>query len=142
MNVYELFRFSTLRSISQYANTWAVHLHCIWLNCILVNDWKPLTIITKCSILDVAAALDPPLGTKNLQQLIKLIEQKFISTTWPQYLTLKDKVTQQISTNPKSFLATLKFSFLFIMKKLLNVNLYTWSAFISHVVYLGKLLNS
>ena len=48
---------------------------------ILVNDWKPLTIITKCSILDVAAALDPPLGTKNLQQLIKLIEQKFISTT-------------------------------------------------------------
>ena len=28
---------------------------------IIVNDWKPLTIITKCSILDVAAALDPPL---------------------------------------------------------------------------------
>ena len=27
---------------------------------IIVNDWKPLTIITKCSILDVAAALDPP----------------------------------------------------------------------------------
>ena len=28
---------------------------------ILVNDWKPLIIITKCSILDVSAALDPPL---------------------------------------------------------------------------------
>ena len=28
---------------------------------IIVNDWKPLTIITKRSILDVAAALDPPL---------------------------------------------------------------------------------
>ena len=39
---------------------------------ILVNDWKPLTIITKCSILDVAAALDPPLGRENLQQLIKI----------------------------------------------------------------------
>ena len=39
---------------------------------ILVNDWKSLTIITKCSILDAAAALDPPLGTKNLQQLIKI----------------------------------------------------------------------
>ena len=28
---------------------------------IRVNGWKPLTIITKYSILDVAAALDPPL---------------------------------------------------------------------------------
>ena len=26
---------------------------------IIVNGWKPLTIITKRSILDVAAALDP-----------------------------------------------------------------------------------
>ena len=28
---------------------------------ITVNDWKPLTIITRRSIFDVAAALDPPL---------------------------------------------------------------------------------
>ena len=28
---------------------------------IIVNGWKPLTIITKRSILDVAAALDPSL---------------------------------------------------------------------------------
>ena len=28
---------------------------------IIVNGWKPLTIIKKQSILDVAAALDPPL---------------------------------------------------------------------------------
>ena len=28
---------------------------------IIVNGWKPLTIITKQSILDAAAALDPPL---------------------------------------------------------------------------------
>ena len=28
---------------------------------IIVNDWKPLTVITKLSILDVAVALDPPL---------------------------------------------------------------------------------
>ena len=28
---------------------------------IKVNGWKPLTIITKRSILDVAAVLDPPL---------------------------------------------------------------------------------
>ena len=30
---------------------------------IIVNGWKPLTIITKRFILDVAAALDPPLGS-------------------------------------------------------------------------------
>ena len=29
---------------------------------IIVNGWKPLTIIAKRLILDVAAALDPPLG--------------------------------------------------------------------------------
>ena len=29
---------------------------------IIVNSWKPLTIITKRSILDVAAVLDPPLS--------------------------------------------------------------------------------
>ena len=28
---------------------------------IIVNGWKPLTIITKRSILDVATVLDPPL---------------------------------------------------------------------------------
>ena len=28
---------------------------------IIVNGWKPLTIITKSSTLDVAAVLDPPL---------------------------------------------------------------------------------
>ena len=28
---------------------------------IIVNGWKPLTIITKHFILDVGAALDPPL---------------------------------------------------------------------------------
>ena len=28
---------------------------------IIVNGFQPLTIITKCSILDLAAVLDPPL---------------------------------------------------------------------------------
>ena len=32
---------------------------------IIVNDFKPLTIITNQSILDVAAALDPPLMMSN-----------------------------------------------------------------------------
>ena len=30
---------------------------------IIVSGWNPSTIITKCSILDVAAVLDPPLLT-------------------------------------------------------------------------------
>ena len=30
---------------------------------VIVNGWKPLTIITKYSILDVAAVLDPSLQT-------------------------------------------------------------------------------
>ena len=43
---------------------------------IIVNSWKPLTIITKSSILDVAAVLDPPLITitrfeKGLAQILK-----------------------------------------------------------------------
>ena len=29
---------------------------------IIVNGWKPFTIMTKRSILDVAATLDPPFG--------------------------------------------------------------------------------
>ena len=28
LNVYELIKFSALRSISQYGNRWAIHLHC------------------------------------------------------------------------------------------------------------------
>ena len=31
---------------------------------IIINSWKPLTIIAKRSILDVAAALDPPLNLR------------------------------------------------------------------------------
>ena len=34
---------------------------------IIVNGWKPLTIITKSSILDVAAALDPPLAPYTIE---------------------------------------------------------------------------
>ena len=33
---------------------------------IIVNGWKPLTIITKRSVLDVAAVLDPPLRCRHM----------------------------------------------------------------------------
>ena len=35
---------------------------------IIVNGWKPLSIITKRSILDIAAALDPPLWSAKSRQ--------------------------------------------------------------------------
>ena len=42
---------------------------------IIVNGWKPLTIITKRSILDVVAVLDPPLRF-SLNNDCKLIGQQ------------------------------------------------------------------
>ena len=36
---------------------------------IIVNNWKPLPIITRRSILDVAAVLDPPLDASYLPVL-------------------------------------------------------------------------
>ena len=37
---------------------------------IIVNGWKPLTIITKRSILDVAVVLDPSLGQRKPYSVI------------------------------------------------------------------------
>ena len=42
---------------------------------IIINGCQPLTIITKRSILDVAAALDPPLTSINPQRLLLAIYQ-------------------------------------------------------------------
>ena len=42
---------------------------------IIYNCWKPLTIITKRSILDVAAALDPPLNLEARLALVNSYEK-------------------------------------------------------------------
>ena len=42
---------------------------------IIVNGWKSSTIITKYSILDVAAALDPPLERTKQQMSWKMNER-------------------------------------------------------------------
>ena len=55
------FRF-TYRSASRTAATSKME-HFV----IIFNSWKPLTVITKCSILDVVAALDPPLKIEKLE---------------------------------------------------------------------------
>ena len=48
---------------------------------IIVNGWKPLTIITKSSILNVAADLDPPLkGIFRVNELDKYDVNKMCST--------------------------------------------------------------
>ena len=47
----------------------------------IVNGFQPLTIITKCSILDVAAALDPLLNTSRFS--IKTASKVFIQRDYP-----------------------------------------------------------
>ena len=46
---------------------------------IIINGWKALTIITKRSILNVAAVLDPPLNYKWLECEIFMILLKHVS---------------------------------------------------------------
>ena len=52
---------------------------------IIVNGFQPLTIITKHSILDVVAALDPPLvmGNALLSLLVKIDAATFEINTSP-----------------------------------------------------------
>ena len=45
---------------------------------IIANGWRPLTIITKRSILDVAAALDPSLQPFHLTHLLIIYETKYL----------------------------------------------------------------
>ena len=54
---------------------------------IIVNGWKPLTIITKRSILDVAGVLDPPLSIFLLQYSFLWRDRTSISNP-PQYYFL------------------------------------------------------
>ena len=68
----------------------------------------------------------------NFQQLIKILHLDLNS------LLLKKVTHYQIGTCPQVISGHNKISSLFIMKSLLNVNLYTWTAFISHVLCLSK----
>ena len=49
-----------IRGGSRTAATFKIELFVI-----IVNGFQPLTIITECSILDVAAVLDPPLPSSS-----------------------------------------------------------------------------
>ena len=70
---------------------------------IIVNDWKPITIITKRSILNVAAALDPPLTTVagfilcNYIQLLTFKQQLFVGKRIYPYISriLQISLTQR-----------------------------------------------
>ena len=62
---------------------------------IIVNDWKPLTIITKSSILDVAAVLDPPL----IKLLTSVFKKKDFLQILLMLLTSMAMVYEQIKTN-------------------------------------------
>ena len=65
---------------------------------IIVNGWKPLTIITKHSILDVTAALDPPLGLIYiLKDYVKFLSfLKLIFRTNEMWQTAKIEMFQEV----------------------------------------------
>ena len=50
---------------------------------IIVYGWKPLTIITKHSILDVAAGLDPPLTMEH--KLVKAVFKTYLQRISTEY---------------------------------------------------------
>ena len=62
---------------------------------IIVNGWKPLTIITKRSILGVAAALDPPLMSLpkfwsiSLLEILQLLPALFSRIFFLRYIYLE-----------------------------------------------------
>ena len=49
---------------------------------IIVKGWKPLTIITKRSILDVAAVLDPPLKNFYKTRYVENLEEIITVGKW------------------------------------------------------------
>ena len=71
---------------------------------IIVNGWKSLTIITKHSILDVAAVLDPPLFFKpDVAELdprtaynsdIKNFDESYFSITWKKHILICQQFVQ------------------------------------------------
>ena len=65
---------------------------------IIVKGWKPLTIITKRSILDVTAALDLPLITI-LITLFIIYMMLAKTKTFPLYL-MEINLSQILETNP------------------------------------------
>ena len=57
--------------------SWTAATSKVELFVIIINNWKPLTIVTKSSTLDVAEVLDPPLNTviflKNIIRTLYMI---------------------------------------------------------------------
>ena len=62
-----IYVYKTTRGRSRTAATFKMERFVV-----IVNGWKPLTIITKHSIFDVAAALDPALTTYPVSHSIHL----------------------------------------------------------------------
>ena len=62
---------------------------------IIVNGWKPLTMITKSSILDVADVLDPPL----IKLLTNVFKKKDCLQILLMLLTSMTMVYEQIKRN-------------------------------------------
>ena len=70
---------------------------------IIVNGFQPLTIITKCSILDVATVLDPPLEPCTMRN--KGIKAALENTTTPAYISFCSYVAQDFENFLQTFQA-------------------------------------
>ena len=64
---------------------------------IIINGWKPLIIITKRSILDVAAVLDPPL---TIPEKMKIAKITLIFTSSKERLLINCKTYKAMSMLP------------------------------------------
>ena len=80
---------------------------------IIVNGWKPLTIITKHSIMDVATVLDPPLNSAGIstatQEEFQGVENRNIEKG--KIDTNANKIKQYMSTRWKNTLNSRKQAF-------------------------------
>ena len=68
---------------------------------IIVNGFQPLTTITKCSILDVAAVLDPPLLPDTLH---KILNKKKAVLIFEKSSYLRRRCSKNLKNFPKRFL--------------------------------------
>ena len=68
---------------------------------VIFNGFQPLTIITKHSIFDVAAVLDPPLTSHNIHELIEniLTHIKTFSVSNRDLAVVESTCSDMISTN-------------------------------------------
>ena len=74
---------------------------------IIVNGWKPLTVITKRSILDIAAVLDPPPISPLLSSVVAWCKNWLILISVKNVISngkVRIKISQYLINSHKNYL--------------------------------------